>query len=245
MSHTRTIDKIRQHFVNLPSAEPGSKVFPEKRRKHAQITQRKSPKRRLQLQGFRECFGRGDLAILRVNGSASKFRQSQSDARAQPFPVLRLAGPFVQRHCSRAERRSTRQTRFRPARRVVGGKGFPSAPCSIPLDLPARRRRLHPCSALAPVLTPHQFRVSPPHVPPEAVVEILEQVDRQIEYSSSVGGMLVATISRVFLALFCSKARRLTQVEWKCTARESFPAEPRAMRSAEATANPLAVLPMF
>src|SRR4029450_8644522 len=103
--------------------------------------------------------------------------------RAQLFPVLRLAGPFVQRHCSRAERRSTRRTRFRPARRAVGGKGLPSAPCSIPLVLPARRRRLHPCNAFAPVLMPPQFRASLPHVPLGAVVEIPEQVDRQIEYS--------------------------------------------------------------
>src|SRR5438874_6706909 len=244
MSHTRTIDKIRQHFVNLPSAEPESKVFREKRRKHAQITQRKSPKRRLKSQGFRECFGRSDRAILRVNGSALEFRHCQSDARAQPFPVLRLAGLFVQRHCSRAERRSTRRTRFRPALRVVGGKGSPSGPCSIPLGSPARRRRLHPCNVFAPVLTPHQFRVSLPHVPLGAVVETPEQVDRQIEYSRSFGGMFVAAISRVSPALSSSEARRLTQEEWKCTARESFPAEPRAMRSAKATANPLAVLPV-
>ena len=32
MSHTRILDKIRERFVNLPSAEPGSKVVPEKRR---------------------------------------------------------------------------------------------------------------------------------------------------------------------------------------------------------------------
>jgi len=32
MSHTGILDKVRQHFVNLPSAEPGSKVVPGKRR---------------------------------------------------------------------------------------------------------------------------------------------------------------------------------------------------------------------
>src|SRR5260370_14441960 len=136
------------------------------------------------------------------------------------------------------------QTRFRPARRAVAGKDSPSAPCSTPLVLPARRRRLHPCNAFAPVLTHHRFRVSPPHVSLGAVVEIPEQVDMQIEYSRSFGGMLVAVISRVSLALSGSEPRRLTQVEWKCTARESFPAGPRAMRSARATANPLAVLPV-
>src|SRR4029077_13934099 len=194
-------------------------------------------------QGFRECFGRDDLGILRVDGCALKFGHCQSDARAQLFPVLRLAGPFVQRHSSREERRSTRQTKFRSARRAIAGKDFPSAPCSSPLVLPARRRRLHPCNAFAPVLTRHQFRVSPPHVPLAAIVEIPEQVDRQIEYSRSFGGMLVAAISRVSLALSCSEPRRLTRVEWRCTARESFPAELPVMRSAEATAIPLAVPP--
>ena len=29
MSHTGILDKVRQHFVNLPSAEPGSKVLLE------------------------------------------------------------------------------------------------------------------------------------------------------------------------------------------------------------------------
>src|SRR5436190_781456 len=112
-----------------------------------------------------------------------------------------------------AEPRSTRRTRFRPVQRAVGGKDFPSAPCSIPLVLPARRRRLHPCNAFAPVLTRHQLRISPLHVPLEAVVEIPEQVDTRIEYPKLLAGMLVGAISRVSLPPFCSEPRRLRQVE--------------------------------
>src|SRR4029077_2186759 len=140
------------------------------------------------------------------------------------------------------KRRSTMRTRFRPTQRAVGDKGFPSAPCSSPPVLQARSRRLHPCNAFVPVLTHHQFRFSPPHGSLGAIVEIPEQVDRRIEYSKSYGGKLVAAISRVSLPLSCSEPRRLMQVEWRCTAKESFPAKPQAMRSTEAIANPLVVL---
>src|SRR4029077_504163 len=111
------------------------------------------------------------------------------------------------------KRRSTMRTRFRPTQRAVGDKGFPSAPCSSPPVLQARSRRLHPCNALAPVSTHHQFRFSPPHGSLGAIVEIPEQVDRQIEHSSSFAGMLVAVISRVSLPLSCSEPRHSTQVE--------------------------------
>src|SRR5262245_43253784 len=215
---------------------------PEWRCKAAQIRQRKWLGRRLQLQDFRGCFGRDDLAILRVHGSASKFQYCQSGARAQPFPVLRLATPFAQPQCWPAERRSTKRTGFRQARRAVAGKDFPSAPCSILLVLPTRRRRLHPCNAFAPVLTLRPSGVSLPHESLGAVVEIPEQADRQIEYSKSFGGMLVAALSRVSPLLSCSEPRRLMQVEWRYTAKESFPEAPRGLRLAEATANPLAVL---
>src|SRR6185312_4413872 len=100
------------------------------------------------------------------------------------------------------------RTRFRPAQRDVGGKGFPSAPCSSPLVLQARRRRLHLCNAFVPVLTHHQFRFSPPHVWLGAIVEIPEQADRRIEYSRSYGGKFVAAVSRVSLPLSCSESRR-------------------------------------
>src|SRR5262249_27825094 len=159
--------------------------------------------RRLQWQDFRGCFGRDDLAILRVHGSASKFRYCQSGARAQPFPVLRLASPFAQPQCWPAERRSTKRTGFRQARRAVAGNDLPSAPCSILLVLPTRCRRLHPCTALAPVLTRHQFPVSLRHESFGAVVEIPEQADRQIEHSKSFGGMLVAALSRISPLLSC------------------------------------------
>src|SRR5713101_6653056 len=36
MSHTRILDKIRQRFVNLPSAEAGLETLPRKRHKRAQ-----------------------------------------------------------------------------------------------------------------------------------------------------------------------------------------------------------------
>src|SRR5262249_23477644 len=102
---------------------------------------------------------------------------------------------------------------FRPARRAFAGKDSPSTPCSSPPVLPARHRRLNPCNAFAPVLTTHQFPVSPPHVSLGAIVEIPEQVDRQIEHSSSFAGTLVAAILRVSLLRSWSEPRHLTQVE--------------------------------
>src|SRR6478735_9200021 len=105
------------------------------------------------------------------------------------------------------------RTRFLPAQHDVEGKGFPSAPCSSPPVLQARRRRLHPCNVFAPVLTRYRFRISLPHVPPKAVVEIPEQVERRIECSKSYAGKLVAAISPVSLPLSCSELRRLMQVE--------------------------------
>src|SRR6476469_10158879 len=96
-------------------------------------------------------------------------------------------------------------TRFRPTQRAVGDNGFPSAPCSSPPVLQARRRRLHPCNAFAPGSTHHQFRFSPPHVSLGAIVEIPYPVDRRIEYSRSYGGKFVAAISRVSLPLSCSE----------------------------------------
>src|SRR6476620_12803647 len=104
------------------------------------------------------------------------------------------------------------RTRFRPAQRDVGGRGFPSAPCSSPLVLQAMRRRLHLCNELVPVLTHHQFRFSPPHVSLVAIVEIPEQTDRRIEYSRSYGRKFVAAISRVSLPLSCSEPCRLMPV---------------------------------
>src|SRR5215472_10599522 len=91
----------------------------------------------------------------------------------------------------------------------------------------------------------HRFRASLPPVSPGAVVEIPEQADRQIESSRSFGGMLVAAISRVSLPLSCSEPCRRTQAEWQCTAKESFPGEPRELRSVEAKANRPAVPPRF
>src|SRR5215470_8436246 len=108
MSHTRILDKDWAAFCQPERTGPRSKPFPETRRKAVQIRQRKWLGKRLQLQDFPGCFDQDDLAILRVHGSASKFRYCQSGARAQPFPVLQLASPDAQPQCWPAERRSTR-----------------------------------------------------------------------------------------------------------------------------------------
>src|SRR3954451_5658585 len=105
------------------------------------------------------------------------------------------------------------RTKFRPVQRAAGGKGFPSAPCSSLPVLQATSRRLHPCNAFAPVLTNQQFRFLPPRVPLGAIVEIPEQGDKRIGYSTSYSGKLVAAVSPVFLPLPCSEPRRLTPVE--------------------------------
>src|SRR5262249_7222210 len=149
--HTRILDRDWTAFCQPARTGPRSKPFLKGEAKLRKIRQRKWLGKRLQLQEFPGCFARDDLAILRVHGSASKFRYCQSGARAQPFPVLRLVGPFAQPQCWPAERRSTKRTIFRQGRRAVAGKDFPSAPCSILLVLPTRRRLLHPCNALAPV----------------------------------------------------------------------------------------------
>ena len=150
--------------------------------------------------------------------------------RAWRFLVSRLGCRVVLRYCWREECRSTRQTGFRPAQRGVGGKDFPLEPCSIPLVLPARRRPLHPYNASAPASTRHQSRVLPLRVCLGATAEILEKVDRQIEYSSWSDEKLVGVVSPASLPLSWFESRHLMQVEWRCTAKESFPEEPQAMR---------------
>src|SRR5579864_6323883 len=123
---------------------PRARLFESlKKLRGRRFKKRRLRERRLRRRALPEYCARDCHAIPPAAGFAATQPEHQNDRQATRFPFSPPVNCVAGLRCRREERPTKIRAILRSTSRAAECRDFPSAPCNIPRDLPAMRRRSH------------------------------------------------------------------------------------------------------